>query len=467
VNLITLPVYQREIADGAGGIGFPPLTPDNFFKRDFISNDSNYPLFLLNTGGKRMSDSMKLIAVLVFSILIAGIFIAGCTSSQPVVTPVATPTPTIAATPLVYSQGELDMKLQMRQLWTDHAVWTRMYIIESLDNSPAADAAAARLLKNQEDIGNAIKPVYGDAAGNQLTALLKQHILIAVDIINDVKAKNSTAQAADEARWKSNADDISNFLSAANPTYWPGDAVRNMMYMHLSTTKDELVARATQNYPADVTAWDAVYTHILTMSDALSDGVIKQNPAKFAGPKMYSQNEVDLRNNMRKLWTDHTVWTRCYIIESIYNSKAADPAAARLLQNQVDIGNAIKPVYGDAAGTQLSALLKQHILIAVNIINDVKAKNATAQAADEAQWKNNADDISNFLSAANPNWPNDVVKNMMYMHLSTTKDELVARVTQDYTGDVKAWDAVYAHILAMSDALSGGIVKQFPANFGK
>ncbi len=85
----------------------------------------------------------------------------------------------------------------MRKLWTDHTVWTRMYIVESLTDSPAAGAAAVRLLKNQEDIGNAIKPLYGDAAGTQLTSLLKEHITIAVDIINDVKAKNATAQAVD------------------------------------------------------------------------------------------------------------------------------------------------------------------------------------------------------------------------------------------------------------------------------
>jgi hypothetical protein len=30
---------------------------------------------------------------------------------------------------------------------------------------------------------------------------------------------------------------------------------------------------------------------------------------------------------------------------------------------------------------------------------------------------------------------------------------------------VKAWDTLYLHILDMSDALSGGIVKQFPTNF--
>jgi hypothetical protein len=237
------------------------------------------------------------------------------------------------------------------------------------------------------------------------------------------------------------------------------------MHMHLATTKTELVARYTMDYPADVAAWDAVYTHILKMSDAISSGIIQQYPDKFAGPKIFSQKEVDLHNNMRELWTDHTVWTRLYIIESLRSSPATDAAATRLLQNQVDIGNAVKPYYGDAAGTQLTSLLKTHILTAVAIINDVKAKNSTAQATDEANWTKNADDISAFLAGANPNWPLPALKDMMHMHLATTKTELVARYSKDYPADVKAYDAVYTHILNMSDALSDGIVKQFPTKF--
>ena len=405
--------------------------------------------------------------ILLFALSLAGmVLLSGCVNQPPATIPAPTPTGTVqpAAAPKLYSQSELDAQMQWRQLWTDHTVWTRMYIIESLDNSPAADAAAARLLKNQEDIGNAIKPYYGEAAGTQLTALLKEHILIAVAIINDVKAGNATAQAADETNWTSNADQISVFLANANPN-WPVADVRDLMHMHLSTTKDELVARATKNYPADVQAWDAVYSHILKMSDAISAGIIKQYPDKFAGPKIYSQNEADLRNGMRQFWTDHTVWTRLYIIESLNDSPAATPAATRLLKNQEDIGNAIRPYYGDAAGTQLTTLLKDHITIAVAIINDVKAQNATAQAADEALWTGNADQISQFLAAANPNWPLATLEDLMHMHLSTTKDELVARYTKNYPADVQAWDAVYSHILKMSDALSDGIVKQFPAKF--
>ena len=414
---------------------------------------------------------MKKECIFFATVLLVGVAVlfAGCATQQPAgVTPTPTPVVTTATTaaPVMYTQAQVDLKLGMRKLWTDHAVWTRMYIIESLNNSTAAGPAATRLLQNQVDIGDAIKPIYGDAAGTQLTVLLREHILIAVDIIDAVKAKNATAQAAAEARWTQNADQISTFLAGANPK-WPKATLQTLMSKHLSTTKDELVARYTTNYTADVAAWDAVYNHILMMADALSDGIIAQYPEKFGGPAIYTQREVDLKNNMRKLWTDHTVWTRLYIIESLNNSTAAAPAATRLLQNQADIGNAIKPVYGDAAGTQLTTLLRSHILIAVDIINAVKAQNPPIQANAEAQWTQNADQIATFLAGANPNWPLQTLKDLMHMHLSTTKDELVARYTMDYTADVAAYDTVYDHILTMSDALSDGIVKQFPAMFGK
>ncbi|MDD1707355.1 MAG: hypothetical protein LUO81_04065, partial [Methanoregulaceae archaeon] len=290
--------------------------------------------------------------------------------------------------------------------------------------------------------------------------------LIAADLVKAAKAGNSTAVASLKTEWYNNADEIATFLSSINPN-WDKQEEMDMWHGHLNATLDEAVARLSANYTADLAAYDTVHEKALMMADMQSDGILKQFPEKFTGPKTYSQAQVDLLNGMRKLWTDHTVYTRLYIISSLDNAPDTSVVAARLLKNQEDIGNAIKPVYGDAAGNQLTALLKEHILIAVDIVDAVKAKNATAQGAAEAQWKTNADDIANLLSGANPNWPNQVLKDMMYTHLATTKDELVARYTANYPADVKAYDTVYNHILMMSDALANGIVQQFPAKFGK
>lgn len=152
------------------------------------------------------------------------------------------------ANPLIVVQGQtitqkqVDFKMEMRRLWEDHVTYTRMFIVETAANI-SNDVTVARLLKNQEDIGNAIKPYYGDAAGNQLTALLKQHIVIAADVVHAAKARNSTALDAANKQWFANADQIAVFLSQINPTYWPESAIKSMLYEHLSLTTAETVAR--------------------------------------------------------------------------------------------------------------------------------------------------------------------------------------------------------------------------------
>ena len=174
------------------------------------------------------------------------------------------------------------LRQAMRKLWTDHVVWTRGYIVAAVGDQPDAQAAAARLMKNQEDIGAAVAGYYGKPAGDRLTALLKDHIAIAVDIIKFAKAGDKASQELANTKWLRNAEDIADFLSKANPN-WPRAVLVKMMNMHLSTTTDEVVARLTKNWDADTRAYDAVYEHILAMADALSDGIIKQFPEKFAG----------------------------------------------------------------------------------------------------------------------------------------------------------------------------------------
>ncbi len=176
--------------------------------------------------------------------------------------------------------GAAKLHQDMRKLWTDHVVWTRAYVVAAVGDQPDAQAAATRLMKNQEDIGAAVGSIYGKAAGDSLTSLLKEHISIAVDLIKAAKAGDKAAQQQADAKWHRNGEAIADFLSKANPN-WPRATLVQMMNTHLSTTTDEVVARLTKNWDADTRAFDAVYTHILTMADALSDGIVKQFPDKF------------------------------------------------------------------------------------------------------------------------------------------------------------------------------------------
>jgi len=175
---------------------------------------------------------------------------------------------------------KLSLRTGMRKLWTDHIVWTRQYIVAAVAGTPDADAAAGRLLRNQDDIGNAIVPYYGEAGGKGLTGLLKQHILIAVDLVAAAKSGDQAKFKDADGRWTRNAEEIATFLSGANP-HWPKKDVVDLLNLHLKLTKDETVARLGKNWAADVQAFDDIFTEINTLADALTAGIIAQFPAKF------------------------------------------------------------------------------------------------------------------------------------------------------------------------------------------
>jgi hypothetical protein len=170
----------------------------------------------------------------------------------------------------------------MRKLWEDHITWTRNYIIAAEAGSPDTDATAARLLQNQTDIGDAIKPLYGDAAGTQLTALLRDHILTAADLITAAKANDAEEVTATKDKWYANADDIADFLAKANPKNWPATEMRQMMHDHLDITLAEAVDHLKGDYAADIADYDEVHAQILAMADMLTDGIVAQFPEKFA-----------------------------------------------------------------------------------------------------------------------------------------------------------------------------------------
>ena len=186
------------------------------------------------------------------------------------------------AAPAAITPQELVLRQDMRKLWEDHITWTRLAIISLTTDSPDTQATVGRLLRNQADIGNAIKPFYGRAAGTKLTTLLREHILIAADLIAAARKGDSEAVATEQARWQTNADRIAGFLSSANPSSWKLPEMKAMMRSHLRLTTNEVVARLTSNWPADVRAYDRIHVQILRMADMLSDGIVHQFPGRFA-----------------------------------------------------------------------------------------------------------------------------------------------------------------------------------------
>ena len=218
-----------------------------------------------------ITNCRKLVRLIVVSLLLSASVLS-----------VLLPARTAEAKPKMDAQAFHDA---MRKLWEDHITWTRMVIVGYLADPDATladlQASVDRLLQNQTDIGNAIKPFYGEDAGNQLTALLRDHILIAAEILEAAKAGDTTALNDASTRWYANADDIAAFLNAANPENWPLEEMQAMMHAHLDLTLREATTYLGGDYSGSVAAYEEVHLEILDMADMLSDGIIRQFPKMF------------------------------------------------------------------------------------------------------------------------------------------------------------------------------------------
>ncbi len=174
----------------------------------------------------------------------------------------------------------------------------------------------------------------------------------------------------------------------------------------------------------------------------------------------YSQQQICLMNQLRKLWEQHVYWTRFFIISTVAGLEDLDAVTARLLQNPKDFADVLAPLYGARTARQFQELLTDHLLIAADLVNAAKNKNIIK--ADEARkkWYENADEIACFLSKINPYWDQSRWKSKLYSHLEMTEKEAVLRLQGNDQADIKNFERIENEALNMADYMFCGIVRQ-------
>lgn len=187
---------------------------------------------------------------------------------------------TAQAAKLYPTVSAITFKTNMRKLWQDHAFWTRNVIFCHVDNLPGQVQAVKRQLQNQIDLGNAIKPYYGEAAGDKFTELLYTHVNTTSDIVKAAKTSDTAVINDINKKWFANADEMVKFLHKLNPDWAVGD-LKKMITDQMKLTADEATERLKKNYDADAAAFDKVHDGILKMSDSIAEGIVKQFPNKF------------------------------------------------------------------------------------------------------------------------------------------------------------------------------------------
>lgn len=211
--------------------------------------------------------------------------------------------------------------------------------------------------------------------------------------------------------------------------------------------------------------WLMALTLALVFTFMPTPGAVQAQTAYKRATACLSPAMVQLKSDMDKVWIDHTIWTRSYIVSAVANIPDQKVVLSRLLRNQQDIGDVFKPYYGEAAGNKLAALLTEHIEIAGKIVAAAKAGNQADVKKLQTDWQTNADAIATFLNQLNPDWPVKTVQEMLYTHLQLVTDILLASLQGDWDASIAATDKNEAHMIHMADILATGIIQQFPDKF--
>jgi hypothetical protein len=182
--------------------------------------------------------------------------------------------------PVKITKKELDLMNEMRMLWEQHGAWTRMAIISIVFGLPDEEFVVNRLLKNPVDIANVLEPLYGRKIASTFNALLKDHLVIAAQLVKETKAGDNKSAKETEVKWYENANQLAVFLSHINP-YWSSESWRAMFYRHLALVKAQAAAMLTKDYGAGINAYDKNEIELLEMADMMSEGIIKQFPYKI------------------------------------------------------------------------------------------------------------------------------------------------------------------------------------------
>lgn len=359
----------------------------------------------------------------------------------------------------------------MDKLWADHMLWTYA-VADAFFNEPESlDAKLQRLLRNQQDIGAAFADYYGSPAGAQLAALLTTHIEDAVPVLKDAQAGDKVQLEQDVQAWLANADAIAQLLNTLNPQHWPAADMQAMWETHIRQTVAYAVDLLQQDWAQSITDFDAAYAHMNDMSAQLTQGIARQQPARFLAHGSCTRAapcSSALSHQMNKLWADHMLWT--YVtVDAFYNETGSlDAKLARLLQNQKDIGAAFVPWYGQAAGDQLAGLLTTHITDAVPVLSAAQDGDDAALQQSLNAWYANAAQVAQFMTGLNPGrWPadgSDGMQAMWKMHIDQTVAYSLDLLGKEWPQSVADFDTAFDHMAGvMAQMLAGGIAAQFPA----
>jgi hypothetical protein len=170
----------------------------------------------------------------------------------------------------------------------------------------------------------------------------------------------------------------------------------------------------------------------------------------------------DIENYFRMLWEQHVAWTRMVVMGIVHDLPETDMMIQRLLRNPVDFANALMPFYGEEEAQAFAELFTGHIAIAADLVRAAKAGDDNAMSEADQRWRENADQIAEFLGSINSYWSEDDWSAMLYEHLDLLSANVADMIAGNYEESINGYDDIETQALEMADMMVEGISMQFP-----
>ncbi|MEP7204717.1 MAG: hypothetical protein ABI716_00810 [Candidatus Saccharibacteria bacterium] len=174
-----------------------------------------------------------------------------------------------------------DLRSSLVTLGVEHMTLTNQAVDAALDGSKTADATAAALYSNGNEIGAAVGSVYGKDAETTFDSVWKLHLDEFVKYaVASSKGDAAGKQAALDAIDNGYTKPLSQFLAKANPNL-PEATLESVLGDHVQMTAAMIDKHVAGDYTGEAADLKAANQHIEGIFSTLAGAIVKQNPSKF------------------------------------------------------------------------------------------------------------------------------------------------------------------------------------------
>lgn len=185
---------------------------------------------------------------------------------------------------------------------------------------------------------------------------------------------------------------------------------------------------------------------------------IKGNLKNNTDNNKIQKERIEMMFKFRKLWLENILWTRFFIISAISGIGDLQVVTKRLINNPTDFANIFKKFYSEENAKKFEALMMDHLLIGIKLINTAKTGNMASIKSLKEQWYKNADEISELLSSINSGWNKKEWQKLLYESLKLTEEQVMKRFSRQYTDDIAVYEKIENLSIKMADLMFEGIM---------